>query len=98
MSKRIYKCKDNSIQGERFYFHCPGCDHGHSVVTPQWSWNGSYEAPTFNPSVLTYDVPDNTNRCHSFVENGKIRFLNDCDHNLRGQTVDLPDLDFMDAT
>jgi hypothetical protein len=29
--------------------------------------------------------------CHSFVEAGKIRFLDDCTHGLRGQTVALPD-------
>lgn len=29
-------------------------------------------------------------RCHSFVENGRIRFLRDCSHDLRGATVDLP--------
>lgn len=28
--------------------------------------------------------------CHSFVENGQIRFLNDCTHELAGQTVPLP--------
>jgi hypothetical protein len=33
--------------------------------------------------------------CHSFVENGKIRFLNDCTHKLAGRTVDLPDWDEM---
>jgi hypothetical protein len=27
--------------------------------------------------------------CHLFVENGKIRFLDDCTHPLRGQTVDM---------
>lgn len=31
-------------------------------------------------------------RCHSFVTDGKIRFLNDCTHELAGQTVDLPDI------
>jgi hypothetical protein len=29
--------------------------------------------------------------CHSFVENGKIRFLDDCTHKLAGQTVELLD-------
>ncbi len=28
--------------------------------------------------------------CHSFVTEGKIEFLSDCTHNLRGQTVELP--------
>lgn len=31
--------------------------------------------------------------CHSFVTDGKIRFLDDCTHHLRGQTVELPDFD-----
>jgi hypothetical protein len=29
--------------------------------------------------------------CHSFVTDGRIRFLSDCTHVLAGQTVDLPD-------
>lgn len=29
--------------------------------------------------------------CHSFVTDGRIRFLGDCTHALAGQTVDLPD-------
>ena len=28
--------------------------------------------------------------CHSFVNDGQIRFLNDCTHELAGQTVDIP--------
>lgn len=28
-------------------------------------------------------------RCHSYVENGNIRFLDDCSHSLAGQTVPL---------
>ncbi|WP_322069982.1 DUF6527 family protein [Paraburkholderia bannensis] len=31
--------------------------------------------------------------CHSFVTDGRIRFLDDCTHKLAGQTVDLPDID-----
>jgi hypothetical protein len=27
--------------------------------------------------------------CHSFVRDGRIEYLNDCTHELRGQTVDL---------
>jgi hypothetical protein len=30
--------------------------------------------------------------CHSFVTDGKIQFLDDCTHELKGQTIDLPDL------
>lgn len=30
--------------------------------------------------------------CHSFITDGKIEYLNDCTHKLKGQTIDLPDL------
>jgi hypothetical protein len=29
--------------------------------------------------------------CHSFVRSGMIEFLNDCTHDLKGQTVEIPD-------
>ncbi|MDR7867595.1 MAG: DUF6527 family protein [Sporomusaceae bacterium] len=31
--------------------------------------------------------------CHSFVRDGCIQFLNDCTHELAGQTVELPDIE-----
>lgn len=31
--------------------------------------------------------------CHSFVKDGKIEYLNDCTHELRGQTIDMEDED-----
>lgn len=61
-----------------------------------WTWNGSLEAPTLNPSILVHphksappfkDQP----RCHSFVREGKIQFLADCEHALAGQTVPIPE-------
>lgn len=79
-------------------FHCPGCgyDHGFRVgghgPKPRWTWNGSFDAPTFSPSLLcNQDSP--ANRCHSFVKEGRIEFLSDCFHDLRGMTVDLPDFE-----
>lgn len=30
--------------------------------------------------------------CHSFIRDGRIQFLDDCTHNLKGKTVDLPDI------
>ena len=32
--------------------------------------------------------------CHSFVRNGRIEFLGDCTHRLKGQTVPLPEIDY----
>lgn len=28
--------------------------------------------------------------CHSYVTDGKIQYLNDCSHDLKGQTIELP--------
>jgi hypothetical protein len=47
-------------------------------------------ARPFHPSILVNkDYP--AQRCHSFVPDGIIQFLNDCHHELRGKTVALPD-------
>lgn len=35
------------------------------------------------------DIPEK--RCHSFVTDGMIRFLDDCTHDMKGQTVELPE-------
>jgi len=78
----------------QYWFHCPGCknDHAFTIGTGDqgWTFNGDLEKPTFRPSLLcNKDNPKR--RCHSFVTAGKIEFLKDCHHELRSQTVDLPD-------
>lgn len=85
-------------------FFCPGCQYDHPFyVAPQrsepradgspaplWEWNGSMEVPTFNPSLLVFGmIPEK--RCHSFVRDGKIQFLEDCFHSLKGKTVEIPE-------
>lgn len=78
-------------------FFCPGClcDHVVRVSADRqnaggnWGWNGSFEMPTFTPSILVFGgFPEM--RCHMFVREGKIEFLNDCYHALKGQAVDMP--------
>lgn len=66
---------------------------------PIWTFNGDIEKPTFRASMLsdrTLSLPHGKDvkpmRCHSFVTDGKIQFLDDCTHELRGQTVDLLDI------
>lgn len=84
-------------------FFCPGCRYDHpfhvapqrreprdGVPAPLWEWNGSFDKPTFMPSLLcNKDFPES--RCHSFVTDGRIQFLDDCFHSLKGQTVDIPE-------
>lgn len=84
---------------------CPGCDGPHVLPiereqSPKWTFNGSLERPTLTPSILvTYngadaDTPDGCPAvCHSFVTDGRIQFLDDSTHALKGQTVELPELD-----
>lgn len=96
MSKvRVIK-RGNSISAHRrtkYEFYCPGCEEKH-VIDDRWSFNGNTDAPTFGPSVnRQLNLPDGPKTiCHSFIKDGKIRFLNDCTHDLAGQTVELPDL------
>lgn len=83
--------------GKMYVFHCPGCKHGHpfEVEAPNgagWTWNGSMERPTFTPSLLC-NQHDPESRCHSFVTDGRVQFLGDCFHELKNQTVDIPDWD-----
>lgn len=79
-------------------FICPGCSNIHllnvgKTTNPRWEWNKSEEKPTLSPSInFTIANYDGTIRvrCHSFVREGRIQFLNDCTHNLAGHIVDLP--------
>lgn len=88
------------------YINCPGCGHPHSLDTvarnecgAMWTWNKDTVHPTFSPSLNVswyYNKSDGTRidgQCHSFINNGMIQFLDDCTHELKGQTVSLPDWD-----
>ena len=95
--------KDGRLIG--YGFHCPGCQHMHGVYTelhyrPQgvWSFNGDFEKPTFAPSLLVTWNEDGPRRCHSFIREGRIEYLNDCTHELAGKVVAIPpwERDFQD--
>lgn len=104
MGRKLY----TSTVGKEYLFDCPGCGTMHCFTVewapahkadyetrfkrtaPLWTFNGDMEKPTFSPSLL---YPDSPGRCHSFVRDGRIEFLGDCDHALKGQTVDMLDID-----
>lgn len=93
MSDRATLANDGTL-----IFWCKGCEEPHGVPTRgshAWSWNGSKEWPTLTPSILVHshprhEAPDHP-RCHSFVSNGRIQYLEDCTHALRNQTIDIPE-------
>lgn len=81
-------------KGHVYYiFMCPGCNSPHTF-NDTWQFNGDIEKPTVSPSLLVTYPPDSAlkDRCHSFIKDGMIQFLNDCTHELKGQTVELPEI------
>lgn len=76
---------------------CPACQCGHAfynnqaMTSAKWTFNGNLENPTFQPSMLIYKT-DKHERCHSYVTDGKIKFLNDSTHVMAGKTVELPEV------
>lgn len=84
---RIYKSEYNNEV--HYHYMCPGCDHIHSVGSKH-TFNGDINKPTFRPSLLADFDPGK--RCHSFITDGFIKFELDSYHELKGQTVELPDI------
>ena len=79
------------INGQtQYWFNCPGCKNTHAFHVPHWTWNGSFDKPTFNPSLLC-NGHDPQSRCHLFITAGKIEFLSDCYHELAGKTLEIPE-------
>lgn len=74
-------------------FWCPACKttHGVSLGREGWQWNENEDKPTFNPSL--YSVTGDL-KCHCFVRDGKIEYLSGSTHELKGQTIELPDWPF----
>jgi len=88
--KRLNTVKLHQAGSIDHTFFCPGCECAHVIRTSgekAWQWNGSLTTPTFSPSYLVLGE----RRCHSFIKEGRIQFLDDCWHELKGQTVDLPE-------
>jgi hypothetical protein len=67
-------------------FFCPGCGYGHWFATGPggWIWNGDAEKPTVKPSILQTVTGK---RCHLFITDGALKFLGDCEHDLKSKTV-----------
>lgn len=87
---------------ETHTIHVNGKKNGSKAT---WSFDMNLEAPTFSPSINLrtgkyadpdWQEPDEPGIwsviCHSFIRNGIISFLNDCTHELKGQSVVLPDI------
>jgi len=88
---KLYQSTGKGTDEGMFLFDCPACKfpHGFTVGPGKWTWNGNREKPSVSPSLR---VTNSTGLvCHSFVYQGRIEFLSDCTHALKGTMVDLPD-------
>lgn len=82
-----------------YIYPCQGCGTHHGIRTvkegvgPVWKLSGGVDYPTVTPSVkVTSRNAKGPTVCHFFITNGQIRYLDDCTHDLAGQTVDMEDV------
>jgi hypothetical protein len=94
------KINENYHNGTKYHhtqylYWCPGCGYEHAFALKSegghHDFNMDLNNPTVSPSLLQDFVP--AQRCHSYIKNGMIQFLNDCHHPLRGQTIELPEIE-----
>lgn len=81
---------------ELYIFYCPGCGSIHFFRTrgeePCWKWNGSMVTPTVIPSIVIKEHDSKgygKQVCHLLIKEGFLEFLEDCDHPLKGQCVQM---------
>jgi len=81
-------------------FDCPACGHTHyfnclaeneKIGFKTWQFNGDLMLPTISPSLLY--TSNEIGRCHSFVENGVMKFCGDSSK-LGGQHIKLSPFDY----
>lgn len=44
------------INDTKIIFWCEPCNTHHWIDTTRWSWNGSFDKPTFRPSILVHQT------------------------------------------
>ena len=70
----------------------PVITKGNREGTGAWTWNGNIDKPTLRPSILNDFRPHDTLVCHTWITDGQVTFLDDCTHELRGQTIELDEI------
>jgi hypothetical protein len=87
-------------QHHQFLYWCEGCGYEHAFALKSegghHSFNGDLNNPTVSPSLV--DNFSAGRMCHSFINEGKIKYLGDCTHHLAIKTVELLDCDEMMAS
>lgn len=91
-----YKHSDGTFHHPQYLYNCPGCGFEHAFALKKdgghHDFNMDLNNPTVSPSLVQDFSPTHEHMCHSFIKEGKIQFLTDCWHSLKGQTVELPEI------
>lgn len=91
-----YVGEDGETQGGAHMLPITGS--GDIGAQPSWGFSGTEDCPTLSPSILSKVDFRRVNGevvhlvCHSFMRNGQLEFLEDCNHQYAGQTIGLPPL------
>lgn len=102
MAKKINIVSNTKGQLLGYSHYCPGCGHDHVFyTTPEsqyhclWTFvNNDFEKPTFRASMLVNPKNDPSyHRCHYFITDGEIQYLNDCTHSLKGKTIKMKNIE-----
>ncbi len=94
MAKIFERIKEDEIQYRQYGYRCLGCEcfHFFKIVEDggKHTFNKDMDNPTVTPSLLCdwQGVP----KCHSYIKNGKVQYLSDCEHKYAGLTIDLPNV------
>ena len=71
-------------------FWCAGCKSYH-WIDKRWTVTTGGAGPTVRGSVRVRIRDDQL--CHLFIADGNVRYLGDCTHGLKGQTVPLEEFE-----
>lgn len=81
VGKKLRRAVGDGGKHVRLMHWCPGCKEPHGITIeggpPTWSFNGDYEMPSFQPSVLCFTDYEGGQRlaarrtlCHYFIRTG----------------------------
>lgn len=93
VDEHIYEGR--KLMHPQYLYFCKGCGYEHAFGLlsegGHHNFNMDLNNPTVSPSLLQNFVPGKL--CHSFIRNGMIEYLPDCQHELAGKTIELPDIE-----
>lgn len=78
----------------QYKYECKGCGYYHVFALKKDGGHHDFNMDLYNPTVSPSLVQgtDSKRICHSFIKDGKIQYLNDCWHEMKGMTVELSDI------